>query len=257
MSLPCRVLSLAVAATLALPGAARAKTAAKPPEKPAVANPAATGTDLPLFEPTTAPITVAGVFERLKEVDDRMGSLTLTYRQTIRLEESASPQSKECELTFLKPKKLRIEYLKPEPQTVVSDGAKFWVWRKWSNQVIESSAADWRKAEPALEGLLNFGAYAELRRNYDVSVATVAPAGPDRHRAFSLELRPKAKDAGFVLVLKMSTKNYFPLSARLTAAGASVITEFDKTRFNPDVPKSLFDFTPPKGADVFHYPSNP
>ncbi|MBI5881903.1 MAG: outer membrane lipoprotein carrier protein LolA [Elusimicrobia bacterium] len=215
------------------------------------------GTAMPLLPPTTAPITVESVFERLAEFDAKMTSLALSFRQSVRLEEGGAPQTKEGSLVFLKPKRLRLEYLRPEPQTVVSDGRTFWVWRKWINQVIESSFEDWRRNDPALEGLLNFGNYASLLKRYDVSVASVSARGADGHRSFRLDLRPKAKDAGFVLSLTLSTKDYFPYDARLTASGAVVESAFTDVRFNPDLSRSLFDFTPPKDADVFRYPNGP
>ncbi|MFA6318312.1 MAG: outer membrane lipoprotein carrier protein LolA [Elusimicrobiota bacterium] len=253
-----KLVSLAAAALILpclLPGPCAAKKSeAQSRQAPTEAKPSP-GTALPLTPPTTGPITVESVFERLSEFDAKMTSLALSFRQTVRLEEGGAPQSKQGTLVFLKPKRLRLEYLRPEPQTVVSDGRTFWVWRKWINQVIESSFDDWRKNDPALEGLLNFGDYASLLRRYDVAVGHAAAAGADGHRVFRLDLRPKAKDAAFVLALTMSTRDYFPYEARLTAAGAVVESVFADVRFNPDLSRSVFDFTPPKDADVFRYPT--
>ncbi|MBI5622844.1 MAG: outer membrane lipoprotein carrier protein LolA [Elusimicrobia bacterium] len=251
--------SLALAAcgmslALALPAASWAKKPSDAAKPKTEARPSE-GSSLPLLPPTTAPITVGSVFERLAEFDAKMTSLTLSFKQTVRLEEGGAAQSKDGTLRFLKPRRLKLEYLRPEPQTVVSDGRTFWVWRKWINQVIESSFEDWRKNDPALEGLLNFGNYASLLKRYDVTVGKVAEPDAAGHRTFRLDLRPKAKDADFVLALTMSTKDYFPYSARLTAAGAVVESEFSEVRFNPDLSRSQFDFIPPKDADVFRYPT--
>ncbi|MBI4678843.1 MAG: outer membrane lipoprotein carrier protein LolA [Elusimicrobia bacterium] len=234
-----------------------AKQTPKPAKDGAEAPKPSPGVDIPLLPPTTTPITVDSVFARLAEFDAKMASLTLSFRQSIRLEEGSAIQTKDGNLSFLKPRRLRLEYLRPEPQTVVSDGRMFWVWRKWINQVIESTFEDWRKNDPALEGLLNFGDYAGLLKRYDASVGGVSAPGSDGHRTFRLELRPKAKDAQFLLTLTMSTKDYFPYEARLVAAGALVESTFERVRFNPDLSRSLFDFTPPRDADVFRYPSPP
>ncbi|MBI4679271.1 MAG: outer membrane lipoprotein carrier protein LolA, partial [Elusimicrobia bacterium] len=141
---------------LAFPAPALAKKApgTKPAQEAKGAPRPSPGTEIPMLAPTTAPITVDSVFARLAEFDAKMQSLTLSFSQSIRLEEGGAVQTKGGTLAFLKPKRLRLEYLRPEPQTIVSDGRMFWVWRKWINQVIESTFEDWRKNDPALEGLL-------------------------------------------------------------------------------------------------------
>lgn len=180
-----------------------------------------------------------------------MKSLTTVYRQTIRMDESGSVQEIAGVVNYSKPNRLRIEYRKPERQTLISDGKSLWVWRQETNQVIESSIESWKKSEPLAQGLMDFGNYAALLKRYDVSIATVSSPGKDGHRSASLLLKPRQAGTDFTLRLTLTTRDFFPTVTELVTGQISITSQFEQVRFNPPFSPEVFQFTPPQGADVF------
>lgn len=248
---------ICAALLLFLPGLSWTASAAGPAGKHKTASPVSaapstpTAQGLPLLPPPTGPVTVEMVISRFEEFDGRVNTLSADFKQGVRMDESGVDQSVEGSLEYRKPNLLRIEHRLPESQTIVDDGSWLWVWRKDSNQVIQTRLEDWKKSEPLAEGLLDFGNYSKLLKAYDVSIATVSAPGPDGHRRFELLLRPKDKSAAFSLTMKMTTADFFPSSTELRAGNILARTAFSNIRYNPEIPAARFQFTPPADADVF------
>lgn len=238
------------------PGAAAARPKREKPRKeipapvPAPQVSSETAQSLPLFAPTTGPVTVPLILERFEEFDRRMQTLAADFRQSVRVENSGVAQTLEGSLEYKKPNRLHLEHRLPEPQTLVADGVWLWIWRRSTNQVIQTRLEEWKKSEPLAQGIMDFGGYAELLKRYEVSIATVSTPDSEGHRKVELVLRPKEK-ADFLLRLRLSTKDFFPADAELRAGQMSVHSLFEKIRFNPELPESRFQFSPPPGADVF------
>ncbi len=208
---------------------------------------------LPLYPPTTAPITVPLVIERFTEFDGKLKSMTCEFSQAVRWEQSGVAQNVEGSLEYRKPELIHIEQKQPEPQTMVSDGAWLWIWRKSTNQVIQTKLEDWKRSEPLAQGLLDFGNYADMLRKYDVSISTIGAPDAGGYRELELALRPKerSKSGEFVLRLRLTTKDFFPDETNLEAGQVVVRSSFKNIRYNPPIKDERFQFTPPAGADVF------
>lgn len=212
---------------------------------------ASTAEGLPVYPPSDAPITVAEVFDHLEAFEKKMTSLTANFSQSVKMEESGGLQTISGTVEYQKPNRLRVEHVKPERQTVVCDGKSLWVWRRETNQVIETSLEDWKKSEPLAEGLLDFGDYSALLKRYDVSIDTVSAADRQGYRSISLLLRPKDGKEDFRLKLGLTTRDYFPADAELRAGQVRIQSHFDKIRLNPELAAGRFQFTPPAGSDIF------
>lgn len=219
----------------------------------------AAGTELTAYAASTAPLTLEYISARFSETDKRINTLKTTFRQFVRLEGSDVVQTVEGSVSFKKPDLLRLVHTIPEPQTVVSDGTWLWVYRNSTNQVIQTRLDAWRKSEPLAQGLLDFGASADMLTRYNTVLSTVSAPGADGHRTFTLTLTPKSadkkgEDAAFVLTLKASTKDFFPADASLRVGRASIRSVFENVRLNPELPEATFKFTPPADADLFKSP---
>lgn len=252
-----RYAALLVLPLLASPALAekKAKTKADAPKAGVAVSTAAAGSELTSFAPSTAPLTIGLISARFAEVDARMRTLKTDFRQFVRLEGSDTVQTVEGSVSFMKPDLMRLTHKIPEPQTVVSDGTYLWVFRNSTNQVIQTKLDSWRKSEPLAQGLLDFGASADLVARYDTRIATVSAPGADGHRSFELTLVPKAKGGeDFLLTLKSSTKDFFPREATLKVGRASIRSIFENVRLNPELPPETFKFTPPADADLFKSP---
>ncbi|MFA6003123.1 MAG: outer membrane lipoprotein carrier protein LolA [Elusimicrobiota bacterium] len=280
-------LSLLLAAALALPAAAAnkpapqakktatapaAKTSPSPKDvRPGGSAEPAAASPLPLYPPTTGEITVDAVVARFERFDRDMRALSAGFRQSVHSADTGQTQSLEGRFDYRKKDLMRIEHIRPDKQTLVCDGAKVWVWRPADGQVIRSRLADWKLSQPLAQGLLDFGNYADLLKRYEVSIGTVSSADPEGHRTIALRLKPKPAPAGkaspqggalsgsegsdFILTLRLSTRDYFPAESELRVGAVSARTVFEGIRFNPDLPESLFTFTPPLGADILDFPA--
>lgn len=252
-----------LAALLALCGDATSAWAAPKPKKSpsatkvvvAVSSPSAH--NLPLYPATTAELTVPLVLERFERFDRELESLSMDFRQFVRWEESGVTQSVEGSLDYKKKDRLHLVHKLPEKQTLVGDGTWLWIWRQSTNQVIRTKLQDWKKSEPLAQGLMDFGSYADLLKRYDAQVSSVSAPGEDGHRRVELTLKPKEKGADFTLKLRLTTRDFFPADAELRAGQIEVHSIFEKIRYNPVLPDTLFQFTPPAGADVFTNLKNP
>ncbi|UPT72598.1 MAG: outer-membrane lipoprotein carrier protein LolA [Elusimicrobiota bacterium] len=219
------------------------------------ASTAAAGTELSALAPSTAPLTLEYISQRFAETDGKINTIKTSFRQFVRLDGSDTVQTVEGDVLFKKPDLIRLTHKIPEPQTVVSDGTYLWVHRNSTNQVIQTKLEAWRKSEPLAQGVLDFGASADLLQRYNTVISTVSAPGPDGHRTFELKLTPKAKTADeFVLTLKSDTKTFFPREAALRVGRASIRSLFENVRLNPELPPETFKFTPPSDADLFKSP---
>jgi len=251
--------NLAVAALLFVTTSCFAKPAKK--TAPAAAkvdiSSAAVGTGLAEFAASTTPLSIEYIASRFAETDAKINTLKATFKQSVRMEGSDVVQTVEGDVLFKKPDLLRLTHRIPEPQTVVSDGTWLWVYRNSTNQVIQSRLEAWRKSEPLAQGLLDFGKSADLLSRYATEITTVSAPGADGHRTFTLNLKPKNIKKGedsFVLILRASTKDFFPGDATLRVGRAEIRSRFEDVRLNPVLPADTFKFTPPADADLFKSP---
>lgn len=233
---------------LGLPGLCQARTPKA--AAPMVSSPTASA--LPLLAPTTAPLTLPLIFERFEDIDRGLKSLSADFRQFVRWDDSGLTQALEGSVEYRKPDLLRLEHRLPEAQTIVSDGLWLWMWRRATNQVIQTRLEDWRKSEPLAQGIMDFGNYAGLLRSYEVALASSSPL-PDGHRRVELLLTPRGKDkkSDFALRLRLSTRDFFPADAELRVGQVLIHSLLEKVRLNPEIPEGRFRFSPPEGADVF------
>ncbi|MCX5794414.1 MAG: outer membrane lipoprotein carrier protein LolA [Elusimicrobia bacterium] len=259
-----RTLAALLVMSLALPSAAatkgkRPRSKAGAPEV-AVSTPSA-GTSLPLYPATTETLTVPLVLERFERFDRDLRALSAAFLQSVRSEDTGQTQMVAGTLAYGKKDRLRIEHRTPEAQTLVCDGSRVWVWRPANGQVIRSKLEEWKRSQPLAQGLLDFGNYADLLKRYDVTLSTVSAPDADGHRNLALDLKPRARAGGpggdFLLTLRLSTRDFFPIDSELRVGSVSARTVFSEVRFNPELPQTQFQFTPPAGADVLDFPASP
>lgn len=191
-----------------------------------------------------APVTLELVLTQFQRFDSGIKTLTAEFSQTLEMTDSPLRQSVAGTVAYRKPDRFRIEHLKPERQTIVSDGIDVWIHRHDRQQVVQALLKDWRAADPTLDNLLRFGRYAEMLETYAVALDT-AGARP------ALTLTPKGGAAAFTLTLSLAPDTLFPESADMTAGSARMRTAFTRIAYNPDIEADAFAFTPPPDADVF------
>jgi outer membrane lipoprotein carrier protein len=149
-------------------------------------------------------------------------------------------------LQVKKPGKMRWDYMSPEKKLFVSDGRKMYLYVPADNQVVVS---DVPKADEATTAVLFLVGKGSLTRDFTVSFAE--GAGAD---TYSLKLQPKLPERDYdwlQLVVDRSTLQIRTLAAADAQGGRSTF-QFSNFKENVGLADKLFDFKPPRGADVVH-----
>ncbi len=168
-------------------------------------------------------------------------------------------------MQFMRPGKFRWVYEKPYEQLIVGDGARFWLYDVDLNQVTV------KKLDAALGGspaaLLSGSNEIErdfILRNVGCNAAPAAVSAPAATTKGAeacgaqeydglewLEAIPKAPDSSFEKIrMAFNAKSDLAVMELRDSFGHLTVLHFSDLRRNPELPASLFRFTPPKGADV-------
>lgn len=193
---------------------------------------------------SSVPLTMEAVLGQFELFDRELTSLSAHFLQSLTVTETGMTSAIEGTVEYAKPEKLRIEHVRPERQTVVSDGKDIWIHRHSQSQVVQSNLKDWKKSDPMINNLMQFGSYAKMMRTYDVTLDSAA-ARP------SLSLRPKGEAADFELRFELDPGTLFPLRTELIVQAMRVRTTMDTVAFNPRLKEERFVFEIPADADVF------
>jgi len=163
-----------------------------------------------------------------------------TFKQTVQARNARVPQSSSGTFAFARPGRFRWSYEKPYEQLVVGDGAKVWVYDKDLNQVIVRQLDAALGATPAA---LLAGDNA-LEKNFTLV------AGGEADGVEYVNATPKSAESQFTRI-RLGFVDSLPRRMELTDAfGQATELTFSDVRRNPKLAGDVFQFTPPKGADV-------
>ena len=199
--------------------------------------------------------------------DALIGSLQRKYEATVALEADFEQENElrslgqttrsKGKIWLRKPGRVRVEYIEPEKQLVVSDGSKLWVHTPKLNQVIESEVT----SAPSTPFVFLAGK-GDLRKSFDVKVEDFG-LPPRQEGAWKagqphrLSLTPRQPQPGF----KKMWLDVDPATFQIT--GVEYIDPLEnrsRMRFSGikeggKIPDSLFQFQAPQGAEILRMPS--
>jgi len=173
------------------------------------------------------------------------GSFSAAFEQTSTLKAMDITDTASGRAYFLEPGMMRWEYTAPEPQQIITNGTKLWIYKPLEHQVMVGDA-------PALFGDgqgVNF--LAAISTIEEKSSVTIDPerTGQD---VLALKLVPNSRTADlaviYIYVLKKSgliqaieTINTYEDSTRIV---------FSDIRLGDKIDPALFSFEPPSDADI-------
>lgn len=179
--------------------------------------------------------------QRLRNFLAKANTLRAEFSQVV-IDEAGSPRQRTSGVFYLqRPGKFRWDYKKPYSQEIVSSGRKVWFYDVDLEQVTAKRLDDAIGSTPAL---LLSGEVA-LEKNFKIE-----NQGMDEG-LFWIKLVPKAEDSGFKYVLigldgdtlaGMELGDNFGQLTRIYFTGVKTGLKLDR---------SLFEFRPPPGVDVF------
>ena len=143
-------------------------------------------------------------------------------------------------LTIKRPGRFRWDYLKPNPEIIVADGKRLWLYDVDLQQVTVKPLNDTLAASPAVL----------LSGSNDVEKSFSVEDQGEKDGLAWVDLKPKVKDTDFEdvkLAFKGEDVSVMELKDNL---GNTTRISFDRVQRNLDISDEAFKFTPPKGADV-------
>jgi outer membrane lipoprotein carrier protein len=149
-------------------------------------------------------------------------------------------QESKGNFAFLRPGRFRWTYAKPNPQLIVGDGERVWIYDEDLKQVTVRKLA---KALGSTPAALLAGA-ADIEKAFDLSDAG------DKDGLAWVEAKPREKEAGFERVRLGLGVSGIEAMELVDHFGQTTRLRFTSIQRNPKLDGSEFRFTPPKGADV-------
>jgi outer membrane lipoprotein carrier protein len=197
----------------------------------------------------------AGGLETLESFVKTVSSGRADFTQVVTSppKEGQSPRSKTSSGTFefARPNRFRFIYKKPFEQSIVADGQTLWLFDADLNQVTARKQAGALGSTPA--------ALIAAAPDLHALQADFTLAGaPDKDGLQWVVASPKAKD-GQLQAVRVGFRAGDASAAKpaelavleiLDSFGQRSVLSFSKVEVNPRLPADIFEFKPPKGADV-------
>jgi len=149
---------------------------------------------------------------------------------------------------FVRPNRFRFDYVKPFAQTIVADGQTLWLYDVDLNQVTARRQAGALGSTPAaliasatdLKALNADFVLSDAPERDGMQWVLARPrTGGGQLQSIQLGFQPQAGSGAALKVLEI-----------LDSFGQRSVLTFEHFQVNPVLPASVFDFKPPKGADV-------
>lgn len=188
----------------------------------------------------------AGAIEKLKTFIATTHSAQADFTQEVLDQDGKRIQSASGTMQFVRPGKFRWTYRKPYEQLIVGDGTKFWLYDADLNQVTV------RKLDAALgssPAALLSGSN-EIERGFKLT-EDGSREGLEWLQAVPKDRANKGQDSSFEKILMAFNAQSELVAMELNDMfGHKTVLRFSAMQRNPKLPAQLFQFTPPKGADV-------
>ena len=182
----------------------------------------------------------AATLERLRTFVRDTQTARTQFTQTVADKSGRVTQSANGTFMLQRPGKFRWSVEKPYKQLLVGDGQRVWIFDEDLNQVIVRKIGDALGATPA----------ALLSGNQEVERAFAWKDLPMADGLDWLSATPLTKETTFTEIrLGFDVKGLAALEL-YDAFGQKSVVRFTSFERNPKLAPELFQFTPPKGADV-------
>lgn len=197
-----------------------------------------------LFAGKLTPVEVAS---RIQAVYDKTSSMTANFTQVTSSPMSRREKEGSGRLIFLKPGKMRWDYVIPDEQVIVCDGTDILMYFSKESQMLISSAKEYLEHDVTYSFFAGTG---NLLRDFEV--------GYPEEESFTQEegdivmrLQPKGKQPQIDYVLIWAGKDYsVKRIIVVNQFGSSTDISFSHVQLNSEIPAASFLFTPPAGTEI-------
>ncbi len=191
-----------------------------------------------LFLPIAAQ---AAATDKLKSFISATHSAQANFTQEVQDKNGKRMQQASGTMQFVRPGKFRWEYRKPYEQLIVGDGKKFWMYDVDLNQATVKK----------LDAALGNSPAALLSGSNEIESGFVLKDIEARDGLEWLQAVPKSSESTFEKILMaFNAKSELVVMELHDAFGHRTVLHFTELKSNPALSSKLFQFAPPKGADV-------
>lgn len=192
-----------------------------------------------LMAPLLAPAQDAG-YKKVEQFLNGLQGLQAQFQQTLTDSKGVVTSESAGTLAINRPNRFRWDYREPNPQLIVSDGARIWLYDKDLEQVTVRRVDESLSATPAML-LSGEGALGD---NFKVTQSRQEGA------VQWVNLEPKRNDTDFKWVRLGFAGDALKFMQLADKLGQTTTLEFSGFERNPPLDPSRFVFEVPPGADV-------
>ena len=186
---------------------------------------------------------IKGLQSYLNNTDDFAAS----FIQVTQLQSFDEKQITRGEVYIMKPGKMRWEYQKPEPQTIVINNRHVWIYTPEENQVLKA-----RVESLGTSAIYELFISNEIKINEMFNISAVKEKETSEKPKLFLELFPKNIDVNINKVIIELTKTDYQIKSFVTYDKLDNITtiKFTNVRRNKGLKPSIFNFKIPEGVEL-------
>jgi outer membrane lipoprotein carrier protein len=201
---------------------------------------------VPAFGADTADDPLAQLDEILGRVDMRYShqGFSADFFQSSTLRALGMTDTANGRLTVKRPDKMLWVYEKPEPQTIVTDGIRLWIYRPMDNQVMLGTAPNFFKDGKGASFLTDI---RNVRNQFHVTIVKAERPGTDR-----LQLIPRRTqhDIGRILVsIDRETSNIVEI-VTFNSYDDETRIELRNIVFQNNLTDKMFQFAVPEDTEI-------
>lgn len=187
----------------------------------------------------SAPHALADSASELQKYLNTTQSLSASFTQSVR-QKSGKTENSTGQFQLVRPGKFKWVYAQPYNQEIISNGQQVWLYDLDLAQVTIKPVSKALEASPA----------AILTGNNNLSKSFDLKSLPSKNGVDWVELSPKNKDGSFAQIRIGLNKGQLDRMELDDQFNQTTTIQFSRLQQNQPIAASVFNFSPPKGADI-------
>lgn len=215
---------------------------ASPPTRPPT--PAPSWTPAPSKPPAKGELTVMEVSQKVEEAQDAAKDVQMDLDMDMKDSLSGATQKLKGKIEIKSPDWVYVHYTQPTEQFLYVSGSLAQMYQPAQKMVYQQHNGKGQNTEPVYVGVGK-----ELKKYIAISKVTIVKNSGDEVQMKFIPLSPE--DSGFdQMKVYIHKKDWWPYQMEMETPSMTTKAVFSHFAFNQGLPDSLFQFTPPKGAQV-------